>query len=213
MAGTSLTGNAQVANPGWYTAGNIAGNAATMALGAGALKGLGIGSQATSGAILTGTIGGAHSAANQDWSKPGQAALNMAGDVIFNAAVGYTGGKVAEMLDDVIKRIWYESDTVKPAGSLKWPESEQELVATAGVSGYTEGAGKLNPKDIKPPEWNSKWEWRYPEANKPNAKPRWFDPNGGEWRWHAPDKWHPEGHWDYNPWDTWNSKWQNIYPD
>lgn len=76
------------------------------------------------------------------------------------------------------------------------------------------GAGsKAYKKDIKPPGWNNNWDWRYPEANKPHAKPRWFDPNGGEWRWHAPDKWHPEGHWDYNPWDAWNSGWQNIYPD
>jgi len=66
----------------------------------------------------------------------------------------------------------------------------------------------LNPM---PPGWNSNWEWRCPEARS-NASARWFDPNGGEWRWHAPDKWHAVGHWDYNPWTSWNSAWQNIYP-
>jgi hypothetical protein len=62
----------------------------------------------------------------------------------------------------------------------------------------------------KPPGWNNDWKWRYPEGES-TAKPRWFDPEGGEWRWHSPDKWHPTGHWDYNPWNTWNSPWQNIY--
>lgn len=61
----------------------------------------------------------------------------------------------------------------------------------------------------KPPGWTPNWEWRYPATK---GEPRWFDPNGGEWRWHAPDKWHPNGHWDYNPWDNWNSPWQNVPP-
>ncbi len=61
----------------------------------------------------------------------------------------------------------------------------------------------------KPPGWTKKWNFRYPEARGGKSK-RWFDPKGGEWRWHKPDKWHKEGHWDYNPWDAWNSAWRNI---
>jgi RHS repeat-associated protein len=61
----------------------------------------------------------------------------------------------------------------------------------------------------KPPDWTTEWEWRYPEGVRPTS-PRWFDPQGGEWRWHAPDKWHPDGHWDYNPWTEWNSPWRNV---
>lgn len=64
----------------------------------------------------------------------------------------------------------------------------------------------------KPPGWSPEWQWRYPENTTKPTSPRWFDPNGGEWRWHAPDKWHPEGHWDYNPWDSWNSPWRNVPP-
>lgn len=26
-----------------------------------------------------------------------------------------------------------------------------------------------------------------------------YDSEGGEWRPHKPDKYHPEGHWDYKP--------------
>ncbi len=63
----------------------------------------------------------------------------------------------------------------------------------------------------KPDGWNEDWRWGYPEGDG-YAEPRWFDPNGGEWRYHYPDKYHKQGHWDYNPWDQWNSPWQNIYP-
>jgi RHS repeat-associated protein len=63
----------------------------------------------------------------------------------------------------------------------------------------------------KPPGWTPEWQWRYPESGRP-VDPRWFDPKGGEWRWHIPDKWHQRGHWDYNPWEQWNSPWQNVTP-
>jgi RHS repeat-associated protein len=61
----------------------------------------------------------------------------------------------------------------------------------------------------KPPGWNKDWQWQPPTGDK-DGNWRWFDPNGGEWRRHEPDKWHPDPHWDYNPWDKWNSPWRNI---
>lgn len=60
-----------------------------------------------------------------------------------------------------------------------------------------------------PPGWNENWRRGY-GTRQDSETERWFDENGGEWRWHAPDKWHPEGHWDYNPWTEWNSPWQNL---
>ncbi len=60
-----------------------------------------------------------------------------------------------------------------------------------------------------PPGWDKSWKWEPPSGEKPGAW-RWWDPKGGEWRYHAPDKWHPGGHYDYNPWDNWNSEWRNI---
>jgi RHS repeat-associated protein len=68
------------------------------------------------------------------------------------------------------------------------------------------------PNQPKPPGWNPNWEWRYPEPTNTQKGPRWFDEKGGEWRWHRPDKWHENGHWDYNPWDKWNSPWRNVPP-
>jgi hypothetical protein len=61
----------------------------------------------------------------------------------------------------------------------------------------------------KPPGWTPKWQWRAPEGKSP-ASPRYFDPEGGEWRYHAQDKYHPDAHWDYNPHTEWNSPWQNL---
>jgi RHS repeat-associated protein len=59
----------------------------------------------------------------------------------------------------------------------------------------------------KPPGWTPDWEWRCSEA-RPDAGPRWFDPQGGEWRWGEDQRHVP--HWDYNPWDSWNSPWKNL---
>ncbi len=59
-----------------------------------------------------------------------------------------------------------------------------------------------------PPGWNENWEWRGSSSRGQGM--RWWDTEGGEWRWHPADKWHPSGHWDYNPWRTWNDAWQNI---
>lgn len=61
----------------------------------------------------------------------------------------------------------------------------------------------------RPPGWTNEWQWRYPEGTKVTS-PRWFDPKGGEWRYHPADKWHPEPHWDHNPWTEWNSPWRNV---
>jgi len=72
------------------------------------------------------------------------------------------------------------------------------------------GSPRPSANQPRPPGWNRSWQWRYGERTNPNAGRRWFDPNGGEWRWHAADRYHPEGHWDYNPWNQWNSPWQNV---
>jgi RHS repeat-associated protein len=55
--------------------------------------------------------------------------------------------------------------------------------------------------------------WDLGPASRDIPENHWWDPEGGEWRWHAADKWHDTGHWDYNPWDQWNSPWQHLYPE
>ena len=62
----------------------------------------------------------------------------------------------------------------------------------------------------RPPGWSSRWELR--PASRDIPEKHWWDPEGGEWRYHPPDKWH-DPHWDYNPWDDWNTPWQHVDPD
>jgi RHS repeat-associated protein len=74
------------------------------------------------------------------------------------------------------------------------------------------GSGVGEVSNPRPPGFDPD-TWQLRPATRDIDEMHWYDPEGGEWRWHEPDPWHPEGHWDYNPWDEWNSPWQNIYPD
>jgi RHS repeat-associated protein len=71
------------------------------------------------------------------------------------------------------------------------------------------------PGSPRPPGWNSDWDYRYPEGPEPPMKwrdlpePRWFDPDGGEWRFHQDNR-HPDPHWDYNPWQHPYDEWRNV---
>ena len=74
------------------------------------------------------------------------------------------------------------------------------------IDAFKDTKSSCPTNDPKPPGWNDQWE------KKPNTdgNDRWHDPDGGEWRRHEQDKWHPNSHWDYNPWDKWNSPWRNV---
>jgi RHS repeat-associated protein len=90
------------------------------------------------------------------------------------------------------------------------PEMLQPLIGDEAVSKPIlppVGSPRLEPL---PPGWTPEWAWRYGEGTSTKGGPRWFDPKGGEWRFHGPDKWHPDPHWDYNPWDRFNSPWRNV---
>jgi hypothetical protein len=96
-------------------------------------------------------------------------------------------------------------------GSIAAPGAKGVLKPPPGGGAKGMGLKPVVPKEPLPPGYNSNWSkmWGTREGA---TKPHWFDPQGGEWRWHAPDDWHGTGHWDYNPWTQWNSPWQNVYP-
>ena len=79
------------------------------------------------------------------------------------------------------------------------------MAATEGILGVGEPVG---PEGPLPPGWSSDWELG--GASSEGGGMHWWDPEGGEWRFHCEDAWHPESHWDYNPWYQWNGPWQNI---
>lgn len=73
----------------------------------------------------------------------------------------------------------------------------------------------LAPCNPHPPGWTP--DWKSDWGSQKNTGKNWWDPNGGEWHWDPDPKGnHPEfpnGHWDYNPWEQWNSPKQRIPPD
>ncbi|MCL1791933.1 MAG: RHS repeat-associated core domain-containing protein, partial [Peptococcaceae bacterium] len=80
---------------------------------------------------------------------------------------------------------------------------------SAGASKVMAEIGTINTvKNIHPPGWNANWRWMYGTRMK-STRARWFDLEGGEWRYHF-DKDHPIAHWDYNPWVDYNTEWQNL---
>ena len=53
-----------------------------------------------------------------------------------------------------------------------------------------------------------------PSKNKPRSRGErsFYDNEGGEWRPHKPDKYHPDGHWNYKP-PGQNAPWQEVPVD
>jgi RHS repeat-associated protein len=100
--------------------------------------------------------------------------------------------------------------TVNPPGGIGGDDKWKYVVPGPIPPGYI-GMPPPDPGQPLPPGHGPDWDWRYPEKpGKGSDSPRWFDPGGGEWRYHDTDPWHPDPHWDYNPWDEWNSKWRNV---
>jgi RHS repeat-associated protein len=70
------------------------------------------------------------------------------------------------------------------------------------------------PNSPLPPNWCPDWDWRLPEGERPfSEEPRWFDPEGGEWKYHPADHNHPDPHWDHWKWDQWNDPHVRIPAD
>jgi hypothetical protein len=88
-----------------------------------------------------------------------------------------------------------------------------QVAAESGTSAAERALARL-PKAArqseKPPGFNPEtWQWR--EGSRTNVPRSWWDPEGGEWRFHPADKRH-DPHWDYNPWEQRNHPWQHLYP-
>ena len=106
--------------------------------------------------------------------------------------------------------------TLVPARGLTEDPSSPLLAVVAAKTGATAAERALAslPKAArnseKPPGFNPEtWQWR--EGSRANVPRSWWDPEGGEWRFHPADKYH-DPHFDYNPWQQWNNPWQHLYP-
>ena len=91
-----------------------------------------------------------------------------------------------------------------PTASVPAPGSPDFIGPVAAPGIETPGA--------IPPGWTPDWQYEISSrssSGQPGGK-SWWDPNGGEWHYHDTDPWHPDPHWDFNPWSEWNSPWQNV---
>jgi RHS repeat-associated protein len=90
------------------------------------------------------------------------------------------------------------------------------------VSRFWDWLWKENTEDSEDIDMTDPRTWPAPPTDNPceegdpsRAKPRkrgeksLYDEEGGEWRPHKPDKYHPDLHWDYKPPGR-NSPWQDI---
>ena len=89
------------------------------------------------------------------------------------------------------------------------------LVAMLLTDDFIKAPAKLPAKlkeCPKPPGWRPDWEKGISSRSSSGKAggESWWPPEGGEYHYHDVDPWHPDPHWDYNPWDQWNSRWQNI---
>jgi len=107
-------------------------------------------------------------------------------------------------------------------------EEMQQIVGGTAIYQLLPAAVKYGPRIIsslipksntipqtqypRPQGWTPEWEWGPASGEDYAPQWRWWDPEGGEWHYHYPDKFHSVGHWDYNPWDHACAKWQNV-PD
>src|SRR5262249_39620395 len=117
-------------------------------------------------------------------------------DIMIADALSGLGGAAAQAAG------WLRGKLAEPRVEVQDQHDKPALRGQFDSEGYP-----------KPPGWDRNWTWGPPtgDSKKPSDW-RWFDPAGGEWRWHSPDRWHPEGHWDYNPWLHPADVWRNVLP-
>jgi RHS repeat-associated protein len=105
---------------------------------------------------------------------------------------GKTWGGIKTLWNDVTGANDAEEDGEGPG----IPASEEcELVQTPAPPGFDPDA------------------WTKGPASRPSDPgENYYDPEGGEWNYHPPDKYHDTPHWNYKPPTPWNAEWKNIYP-
>jgi RHS repeat-associated protein len=128
------------------------------------------------------------------WSAVGKSALQGAAT---GAALGGLGKLASPLSRSVIGRLFGANGAVAADSEV--------LAASKALSGLPKAARNSE----KPPGFNpGTWQWRAGSRN--NVGMDWWDPKGGEWRYHPADKYH-DPHFDYNSWTQWNSPWQHLY--
>jgi RHS repeat-associated protein len=128
------------------------------------------------------------------------------------------GLSFAEDIEGVgIPCVWCEAargvqEMVEPSFNEFLHDAGWVLHNSFGAEELDESADEAQPCVEPLPPGHNPDTWERRPGSREGSGEHWWDPEGGEWGWHAPDKHHPEGHWNYNPWRVWNDEWQNVFP-
>ncbi len=118
---------------------------------------------------------------------------------------------VIKKASELVNKAYCRSSGGGRGGLLGGWLSKQAGCAQGGGNhqGTTFGLG-VNPIAPVPPGFNpNSWTIAKPSRSS-NPYDSYFDPQGGEFRWHPQDAWHDESHWDYKPSEPWNAPWETI---
>jgi RHS repeat-associated protein len=118
-----------------------------------------------------------------------------------------TWKKAGEELVEPFENLWNSIF----GNSSEHPSALEQHQFAIGRCEEEETGWSLSESEPTPPGYNpDTWEKR-PASRPSDPGENYYDPNGREWRWHAPDKYHPKGHWDRKEPGK-SGEWRNVYP-
>jgi RHS repeat-associated protein len=109
------------------------------------------------------------------------------------------GKGIAEGANDVYEGAKHGVESV-----VNWITGESE---SSNENAQSEDACGNTPPGYGPETWT-----KGPASRAKEPGENFFDPEGGEWHYHPPDRWHETPHWDYKPGEPWNAEWEKVFP-
>ena len=117
-----------------------------------------------------------------------------------------TAQHAAEAINSIGHEIGHGAESIWHAIAGEGGSSDEDEQAEQGENACIAG------EELIPPGYNPDTWTKAPASRPSDSGENIYDPEGGEWRWHAPDKYHPKGHWDHKGPGKF-APWENIYPE
>ncbi len=121
-------------------------------------------------------------------------------ETIGPCAVVVGGGYVIVEGVKSIVNAWAGEEAGNDEGEAFLKQSQAEEAAKE-----SEQACEPTPPGYDPETWT-----RGPASRAKEPGENYYDPEGGEWHYHAPDDRHETPHWDYKPPQPWNAEWERV---
>jgi RHS repeat-associated protein len=115
-------------------------------------------------------------------------------------AAGLTGGVIAgrQATEEVL-------NTIQSGEGTYETDEGEALVKKQAEEAAKEDACAPTPPGYDPDTWT-----KGPASRAKGPGENYYDPEGGEWHYHPPDKYHEVPHWDHKPPFPWNAEWERI---